>query len=97
MKAVVKSTSIDKFGTFLRSFKIFTEMKLVKRFTGPNSFIFKDSFGILNIRAKSYHLRFSGFTILYGQIIVSVLKFPSKTVKSPIKMQKAKVLVQLTS
>ena len=62
----------------------------VKSFAGRNSslFSFHYSFGILDIMAKkNYHLRFSGFRLCQGLIVVWNLKLPSQTAKLPSKMR----------
>ena len=41
------------------------------------------------IGQKSYHLRFSGHRLFHGQIIVGILKLPSKTAKLPSKVRTA--------
>ena len=43
-----------------------------------SDFIFKDSFGVLNINAKKF---FKKFTVFHGQISVWIVKFPSKSAK----------------
>ena len=70
---------------FFEDFKnIYREEKYVlslKSFTGQNSGFNSYLKTILESRIsgqKSYHLRFSDFTILHGRIIVSISKLTSK-------------------
>ena len=43
--------------------------------------MYKDSFGILNIKAKKLPSWFSGLTVFHGQIIIGILKLSSKAAK----------------
>ena len=52
----------------------------VKKFTGRFS-------GLIQRQFIIYHLRFSCWRLFYGQVIVWILKLPSKTAKLPSKVR----------
>ena len=73
---------VNIFCRFSMNSQIFLKYLQIHRSLFCSNFTFKDSFGILNTRAKklSYYF-FSGFRPFHGQIKVSILKLPSKTAK----------------